>query len=260
MLAACLPARLQVTAVLQDSSKLAGQLFWAEVGSVPCRKDGCCKQLFSFRYGTTDVLVFQQIFRDHYLRALYSLFPEDAAPKYILDAGANAGYATALFKLLWPDATVVSLEPDPSNFAQLRRNTAGFSGVHRLNAGLWGRQANITLSSNCGRGEEWGKDVAQMFNIPRFDFVKIDIEGAEGRVFVPGADLSWLGGPRVVSLEIHDFFAERFGMTAVSGHVDAAFAQHPNYQIARDNEHVFFIDNEQLAAANLAAKPGGGTP
>lgn len=32
-----------------------------------------------------------------------------------------------------------------------------FSGVHRLNAGLWGRQANITLSSNGGRGEEWGK-------------------------------------------------------------------------------------------------------
>lgn len=33
-----LPAQnAQVTAVLQDSSKLAGQLFWAEVGSVPCR-------------------------------------------------------------------------------------------------------------------------------------------------------------------------------------------------------------------------------
>ena len=28
-----------------------------------------------------------QIFRDQFLRALYSLFPEDAAPKYILDAG-----------------------------------------------------------------------------------------------------------------------------------------------------------------------------
>lgn len=47
------------------------------------------------------------------------------------------------------------------------------------------------------------------------------IPGAEGRVFVPGADLSWLGGPRVVSLEIHDFFAERFGMT-VRLHCDVA--------------------------------------
>lgn len=32
-----------------------------------------------------------------------------------------------------------------------------FSGVHRLNAGLWGRQANITLSSNGCLGCEWGK-------------------------------------------------------------------------------------------------------
>jgi hypothetical protein len=147
----------QATALLQDASKLSGQLWWAEVGSVPCRKDGCCKQLFSFRYGSTDILVFQQIFRDHYLRALYSLFPEDAAPKYILDAGANAGYATALFKLLWPDAIVVSLEPDPANFAQMRLNTAGFTGVHRVNAGLWGRQANITVSSGDCKGCEWGR-------------------------------------------------------------------------------------------------------
>lgn len=32
-------------------------------------------------------------------------------------------------------------------------------------------------------------------------------------MFAPGADLSWLGGPRVVSLEIHDFFASKFGLT-----------------------------------------------
>ena len=40
-------------------------------------------------------------------------------------AGANAGFSTLLFKSLWPDATVVSLEPDPSNFDMLKRNTAG---------------------------------------------------------------------------------------------------------------------------------------
>lgn len=39
-------------------------------------------------------------------------------------AGANAGFSTILFKLLWPDATVVMLEPDPSNFAILSRNVA----------------------------------------------------------------------------------------------------------------------------------------
>lgn len=38
-------------------------------------------------------------------------------------AGANAGFASSLFKLLWPDATVVSLEPDTSNFELLKANT-----------------------------------------------------------------------------------------------------------------------------------------
>lgn len=47
-------------------------------------------------------------------------WPRPAAP-----AGGNAGFSTSLFKLLWPEATVVTLEPDPSNFAALKRNTQG---------------------------------------------------------------------------------------------------------------------------------------
>lgn len=47
-----------------------------------------------------------------------------ALPLVARPAGANAGYSTVLFKLLWPEATVVMLEPDSSNFAMLRRNTA----------------------------------------------------------------------------------------------------------------------------------------
>ena len=47
------------------------------------------------------------------------LIPLPCAP-----AGANAGFSTILFKLLWPEAIVVMLEPDPSNFAILSRNVA----------------------------------------------------------------------------------------------------------------------------------------
>lgn len=48
------------------------------------------------------------------------------------------------------------------------------------------------------------QDIADMLDIPAFDFVKIDIEGAEGMVFEPGNDFSWIGKARAVSLEIHD--------------------------------------------------------
>lgn len=34
-------------------------------------------------------------------------------------------------------------------------------------------------------------DIMERFNLPRFDVVKIDIEGGEAEVFQPEADLSW---------------------------------------------------------------------
>lgn len=51
------------------------------------------------------------------------------------------------------------------------------------------------------------QDVAALVGVPAFDFVKIDVEGAEGMVFAPGSDNSWIQSARAVSLEIHDFFA-----------------------------------------------------
>ncbi len=40
-------------------------------------------------------------------------------------AGANVGFTSLLLSLLYPDATIVSVEPDPGNFAQLQKNVAG---------------------------------------------------------------------------------------------------------------------------------------
>ena len=75
-----------------------------------------------------------------------------------------------------------------------------FSDVHRVRAGLWSRQANITQSFDDG---DWGKifretapgeaglpaysvaDIAAKYNIPAFDYVKIDIEGEPGARFLP---------------------------------------------------------------------------
>jgi FkbM family methyltransferase len=213
------------------------------------------------RPGTTDINVYYQIFVEHQLRYLYTLFAADP-PKYVLDAGANAGYAASLFKLLWPDAIVVSVEPDPKNYETLVKNTAKFKGMHAVNAGLWGHKAKIGRVASHG---EWGhvfkevkngddglkaygvKDLLQKFKLPRFDFVKIDIEGAEGMVMAPGEDLSWINDSKVVSLEVHDFFASYFGLgkTDISQRVEAAFKGR-HFGRASDNEHTLFINYELL--------------
>lgn len=62
---ACVLACLQALQVLANSTERWGEVQWAEVTDVPCRKDdgspGCCSRRFSFRYGSTDYLVFQQV-------------------------------------------------------------------------------------------------------------------------------------------------------------------------------------------------------
>jgi FkbM family methyltransferase len=162
-----------------------------------------------------------------------------------------------LFKLLWPDATIVSVEPNPKNFETLQKNTASFKNVHPINAGLWGKKAKIGQIGNHG---EWGLvfqevsskdkdgmqaygvwDLARMHNIPAFDFIKIDIEGAEGQVFAPGADISWIDKASVISLEIHDFFHGYFnlGEKDISTRIASAFERRP-YGVATDNEHTIF--------------------
>jgi FkbM family methyltransferase len=263
----------------------------------------CCRHAFSFRPGTTDFQVYTQIFVEHYMRYLYSIF-ESSPPRYVLDAGANAGFTTTLFKLLWPAAVVVSLEPDPANFAALVRQTAELEGVHAVNAGLWGRRARVALAEASAANGAWGHiftevpgsaeeaaeeaaaaseggaaaaaagaralralrakpaakgaakglqaysvaDVAAMHGIPAFDFVKIDIEGAEGAVFDPAtADLSWVDAARVISLEVHDYFAEHFGLKDVSTNIGAAMAGRP-FTIVADNEHVFYLKRSVVEA------------
>lgn len=61
------------------------------------------------------------------------------------------------------------------------------------------------------------QDLATLLSIPAFDLVKIDIEGAEGMVFAPGGDFSWISEAKVVSMEIHDYFGSYFGLEQVRG-------------------------------------------
>lgn len=64
-----------------------------------------------------------QVFPSQFMRFLYPI-AKAFQPKYILDAGANAGFATMLFKLLWPESVVLALEPGDENFKVLEMNSA----------------------------------------------------------------------------------------------------------------------------------------
>jgi FkbM family methyltransferase len=82
------------------------------------------------------------------LRRFFSL----ARPSSIIvDAGANVGMSAAYFSLHHPAATVVAIEPEPSNFEMLRKNAKLFPQIIPINAALWSHEG-VVRPQNGGAG------------------------------------------------------------------------------------------------------------
>jgi FkbM family methyltransferase len=242
------------------------------VDGVPCAPsrgkktvdDVCCKRKFWFRFGSTDVHVFNQVIAEQYLKFLYPIADKIGSEvKYVLDAGANCGFSTYILKALFPNAMIVSVEPDPQNFRMLKLNSQNLDNVHPVNAGLWSETARLKLSGNHG---DWGRvfkkvpwnetdgmmaysvqDLLEKFEIDRFDVVKMDIEGSEAVVLGPDANISWVDDTLVLLAEIHDFFADYFGLSEhrkdVSTRVDKSLA---GLVKLSDNEHTIYMKESLL--------------
>ena len=58
-------------------------------------------------------------------------------PRWVIDAGANVGYASIYFARKFPTAMVIALEPEPNNFSQLVRNTSIIPNIRPVQAALW---------------------------------------------------------------------------------------------------------------------------
>lgn len=63
----------------------------------------------------------------------------------IIDGGANVGYSAVYFARVYPEATVLAVEPDLETFEVLQRNTAGLANVECVFGALWSDDAGVTL-------------------------------------------------------------------------------------------------------------------
>jgi len=178
------------------------------------------------RTAETDQSVFAKVFvANEY--APRNLDPASVAT--VIDAGANIGASTIWFRLAYPKARIIALEPDPANFARLQRNCAALPGVELLQAALWGEDTELALQSEIGGRPlgAWGTrtvpaagapgqavaltpawtldSLSARFGLERLDYVKIDIEGAEKSVFESPA-CNWLQRTRLIAAEFHDRF------------------------------------------------------
>ena len=173
-----------------------------------------------------------------------------------------------LLASLFPSATIVSVEPDPNNFAVLQKNTAHLPNVKLVQAGLWDVTGKIALKGNHG---QWGRvfkrvedsdpsgmqafsvsHILKQFGIPRFDLVKMDIEGSEAVVLGGHGDVSWLEDVQVFFAEVHDMFAGYFGLSEerqeVTEIVERIVSERMKGPVrVMDNEHSLYFAGSVVA-------------
>lgn len=161
-----------------------------------------------------------------YCRDAYPL-PRDPSIRLIIDAGANAGYTAVHFAEAFPQAKVIALEPEESNFKVLEKNARPWGNIVSLQKGLWWRQADVTVSNagsenwcfefvECPAGqgtpattigallEEYGNGGSIL--------IKMDVEGAEKKIFA--GKPAWPGRIKYLYIEIHDAWKEVFDVLA----------------------------------------------
>lgn len=199
------------------------------------------------RPNTSDAPTFEKIFMD----SEYDLSFLNLNPKLIIDGGSNVGYATIFFAKRYPNARIISVEPEGSNFRLLVQNTQPYPNVTRIKAALWNRKAFLKIENL--RDEKYAfrvtetvqmnshtirsitmMDLLSIFRIKHVDILKLDIEGAEKELFESNYK-AWLDRVDVIVIELHDRLRE-----GCSASFYQATSQY-RYKHFRKGEHVILV-------------------
>jgi FkbM family methyltransferase len=167
------------------------------------------------RIKTSDESTYVQIL----LQGQYA-FELPFSPNVIVDAGANVGMASIYFAHKYPEAKIIAIEAEASNFAVLARNTRPYPSIIPVHAALWNRDGEISVGEpepTGGANGNWAfvtregtgarvraitmSTLMKEMQIQAIDLVKIDIEGAEIEAF---ETTDWIKTVRCLMIELHD--------------------------------------------------------
>ena len=127
----------------------------------------------------------------------YITFRSDSEQPIIMDVGANIGLSVLFFKLIYPNSTIIALEPDPQIYKCLEENIKGngYSDVLLIKKAAWNTDGSIKFQqegSDAGRISADTMDsitvdtvrLSSLIEKYKPDFLKMDIEGAEEEVLI----------------------------------------------------------------------------
>jgi FkbM family methyltransferase len=187
---------------------------------------------FTLRLAGSDFDVFNQIVLNNEFNAVLHLASELQNDRlHIVDCGANIGLTTLMFKKRFPNAKIICIEPEPSNFKQLVRNIDNneLEETTPLPIGVWHEKKTLAADLSFRDQSNWafalkendtptdaGVNVDSLSNIvtqmgwSHIDILKIDIEGSEFPLFRNLT--SWksiFDTVRIVSIEVHEEVGSR---------------------------------------------------
>ncbi|MDA3616799.1 FkbM family methyltransferase [Polluticaenibacter yanchengensis] len=205
------------------------------------------KHPIHLRKGNSDKDVFGQVFLNQEYKFKYSNI------NYVIDAGANIGLFSIYIKNLFPDATIISIEPEEHNYTQLKINTEHYNHIYTENLGLWYKRAKLKVFDKYQLGS-WGfvveenngdwnveaisiPDLIQKYQLPYIDILKIDIEGSEKELFSTNYE-NWLPKVKLIIIELHD----KMNTGATKTFFEAINKSFTDYSLSLKGENLF-IEN-----------------
>lgn len=137
----------------------------------------------------------------------------------IIDCGANCGFATALFTLLYPTSKIIAIEPAPSALRILRENARlnSWDNVEIVEAacGREGKTIQLIESSHMslissvlperGGGRVVEVPVLKVSSLvgDRVNLLKLDVEGAEHEVLLDLVETGAIARVERLAIEYH---------------------------------------------------------
>lgn len=232
----------------------------SKLGKLPRYQD-CQVKVHAWNLLIPDSRSFLPSYKEIFLEKIYQFQSESVAPK-ILDIGANIGLSVLFFKHLYPQAKITAFEADPKIFNYLERNVYGnsYNDVKLVNKAVWHENATLNfVSEGADAGhisitdaseanlEIQAVDIAEILETSKFEFIKMDIEGAEEFVLPRCKD--FLDEIKFIFIEYHSQVGRKQCLDKILGILsDAQFRVHIRNVM---ESHSPFVDLKTHATFDL---------
>jgi FkbM family methyltransferase len=164
-----------------------------------------------------DLFVLYEVLAFNAYHIAPSLLPTDSV-RVIVDCGANIGITSLFLAARYPAATILSVEPQPENFALLKTNVAQEPRILPIRACVTGTPQNAVRFT--ADQPAWGNRIApdahgvvvpaitieelcKLNGVEKIDLLKLDIEGAEEQVLEHG---TFLARTEHIVVELHGHY------------------------------------------------------